>query len=63
MSKLRFPEWFIGSPLHGQDRLTVRPTVRTNEIRTVDFSAADLLDESTTITEYSYHRTRFAIGR
>ncbi len=66
MSNLRLPEWFIGGPLHGEDKLTRFPRVTTHEIRYPhfeDFDAADPFNERATVTEYCYGRTKFAIGR
>lgn len=66
MSETRVPEWFIGGPLHGKDRLTECPYARTAEIRYPHFEhfdAADPFNERATVTEYTYRRTTFAIGR
>ena len=63
MSDPGVPEWFIGGPLHGDNKLTTCPDNGSHEVRTVQYNHGGQLDDSPVHTEYSYRRTRFALGR
>lgn len=59
MSETRVPEWFIGGPLHGKDRLIEVPDVQHNVIAAVDYTEAP----GRAPEQRTYVRKNFAIGR
>lgn len=55
--RTRAPEWFIGGPLHGEDKLVHFPRVE-HVVEFPEFSS-----DGDTVTKCQYAARRYAIGR